>query len=292
MGAESLVGYDLYVNNYIPVLGVNAPIGQPGCEFRGGTLDSLMSWAGSTGLISLEGNSFAITEGGERAGYLDVSRGSTISFPAGESGPYTISIPEIDLSIDGIPVNSRSTPPLPPHVLSRMEPQLFLNPTLGPNCGTVVELEWDPGDIVVEAGATVTISNGRCLGSGPASKQAWEQLRDTIEFYWEKRNPAGEWERIDEESNEDLLINSVSCTDAGSYRYGYVPLNADHDCAFISDTRQRLSAPFEIVVSEGGEIAQPPVSNPPADMESGSLLFLNVTGPVFGRDGELAGSEV
>jgi hypothetical protein len=250
------VGADVYVNNYVPALGINAPIGHGGCDFEGGDDRSLFHFGVDSGTFTrfpIEVDfggmtaSFPVFREGFAAGYFGVNQGAT--FTLRHSDVVTLS--SFSSAQDGLRIQGSkwSSIPRPPTVLTGLQPELLRAPNLGPDCGISLSINQTPEGWSLETGDSVVIPVGLCEFEGPAATLNWETKKQHVDVVLEKRDEHGSWVHVAESQNyRTFVLEELTSQDSGTYRYYVDNGTASGDCIFTGETGRIISNEFEIEV--------------------------------------------
>ncbi|MDA7500161.1 hypothetical protein N8487_00150 [bacterium] len=289
-------GRDVYVNNYVPALGVNAPYGNLRCSSFIPLDEWGVNWVRSIEIKNVSGSSrfLSLITNGPNGGYFDMSKGGAFSI-AGNRFAFSEDENRLLDRVGGaVTINRESGGfPAPPQIITELSPVFLGQLNLGPRCPMFLDLNPNPDDIEVIAGGRLEVFNGMCEMDGLAAF-AWEENRQHIHFVWQKQDSDGNWTVLDVDNSPTLVIDMVRKEDAGVYGYSYYDDRADSDEAFTCDSDRYFEAvPFTISVSSVAEVISPSVpSEDDCSQEGGLVLFLNVAGPILNESGTPTGSEV
>ena len=240
------VGNGVYLNNYVPAFGLDAPIGEPrGCSFRGGGFWDLIDWSESPSIQINMNSKLSIQSDGMYAGYVDFKDGlifSDVDWDALEEYGFHYDRSHL-LRTAGYQA------PSPPVIHVGLQPTWVLNPTIGYYSGLVPRaLNRHPENVQVFSGENLQLELGLCEFTSPAAKIAWEALGDRVQYFLEKQAVNDSWEIVMSDSLvESFELLNLLPADSGIYRLGSFSTDVDPDCPVCFDAWQ-YGEPFTIEV--------------------------------------------
>ncbi len=274
------VGRDVYVNNYVPALGVNAPIGHGACEFIGGDFESMQATGEVPGIHAMEVEivsenisvSFPVFRSGTAAGYFDVRQGATLSLGSSD----LLRIPAFFSAADGLTISRLGTgsAPRPPTVLSGLQPEFILKPNPGPHCGIGITFSQGPKIVTGARGEPLTLPINLCNFQQPAAALYWNYYQINVPRILEWQSPSGDWlELARTRDSLEFQFDELQPLDQGTYRIRAFDELISPTCGITVEEAQIISESFQVVVDN-----HPPVA------DGGSDLFLvDLDGDGFAR---------